>query len=172
MRRSFKTGARDFAAMSITPPSDIVMDVARAADPARYQEAAAKLSQPGDPAAFAGIAAEAARDVGYSLHMPLDARGTLTNLKNDTTLKEASDPYRKFEGQVLQQFIETMLPDKAEAVYGKGHTGNLWKSMLAEQIGQQIAKSGGIGIARMLEAAQPNRAPTLSPVATGVAGKV
>ena len=31
--------------MSITPPSDIVMDVARAADPARYQEATAKLSQ-------------------------------------------------------------------------------------------------------------------------------
>ena len=33
--------------MSISPPSDIVLDVARAADPARVQEAAAKLSQPG-----------------------------------------------------------------------------------------------------------------------------
>ena len=158
--------------MSITPPSDIVVDVARAADPARYQEAAAKLSQPGDPAAFAAAAAEAARDVGYSLHMPLDARGALTSLKNDTSLKGTSDPYRKFEGQVLAQFIETMLPDKSEAVYGKGNTGNLWKSMLAEQVGQQIAKSGGIGISRMLENAQPNKAPTLPAAATGVAGKV
>lgn len=158
--------------MSITPPSDIVMDVARAADPARYQEAAAKLSQPGDPAAFAAAAAEAARDVGYSLHMPLDARGALTSLKNDTSLKGTSDPYRKFEGQVLAQFIETMLPDKSEAVYGKGNTGNLWKSMLAEQVGQQIAKSGGLGISRMLENAQPNKAPTLPHAATGVAGKV
>ncbi len=159
--------------MSITPPSDIVMDVARAADPARYQEAAAKLSQPGDPAAFAAATAEAARDAGYGgLHMPIDARGALTSLKNDTTLKGAADPYRKFEGQVLAQFIETMLPDKSEAVYGKGNTGNLWKSMLAEQVGQQIAKSGGIGIARMLENAQPNKAPTLPAAATGVAGKV
>ena len=158
--------------MSITPPSDIVMDVARAADPARYQEAAAKLSQPGDPAAFATAAAEAAREVGYSLHMPLDASGALTSLKNDTSLKGTSDPYRKFEGQVLAQFIETMLPDKSESVYGKGNTGNLWKSMLAEQVGQQIAKSGGIGIARMLENAQPNKVPTLPATATGVAGKV
>lgn len=158
--------------MSISPPSDIVMDVARAADPARYQEAAAKLSQPGDPAAFATAAAEAARDVGYSLHMPIDARGALTSMKNDTSLKGSADPYRKFEGQVLAQFIETMLPDKSEAVYGKGNTGNLWKSMLAEQVGQQIAKSGGIGIARMLENAQPNKLPNLPAAATGVAGKV
>lgn len=158
--------------MSISPPSDIVMDVARAADPARYQEAAAKLSQPGDPAAFASAAAEAAREAGISTHMPLDARGALTSLKNDTALKGASDPYRKFEGQVLQQFVEAMLPDKSETVYGKGNAGGIWKSMLAEQIGQQIAKSGGIGIARMLEAAHPNKAPTLAPAATGVAGKV
>ncbi|KQT56963.1 flagellar biosynthesis protein FlgJ [Methylobacterium sp. Leaf456] len=158
--------------MSITPPSDIVMDVARAADPARYQEAAAKLSQPGDPAAFAAATAEAARDAGYGLHMPIDARGALTSLKNDTSLKGSADPYRKFEGQVLAQFIETMLPDKSEAVYGKGNTGNLWKSMLAEQVGQQIAKSGGIGIAKMLEKAQPNTVPNLPAAATGVAGKV
>lgn len=158
--------------MSITPPSDIVMDVARAADPARYQEAAAKLSQPGDPAAFAAATAEAARDAGYGLHMPIDARGALTSLKNETTLQGAADPYRKFEGQVLAQFIETMLPDKSESVYGKGNTGSLWKSMLAEQVGQQIAKSGGIGIARMLENAQPNKLPTLPAAATGVAGKV
>ena len=39
--------------MSISPPTDIVLDVARAADPGRVQDAAAKLSAPGtDPAAF------------------------------------------------------------------------------------------------------------------------
>jgi hypothetical protein len=50
--------------MSITPPSDIVLDVARAADPARYQDAVAKLSQPGSAGATAF--ADAARDVGLS----------------------------------------------------------------------------------------------------------
>ncbi|MER2249340.1 rod-binding protein [Methylorubrum podarium] len=156
--------------MSISPPSDIVMDVARAADPARYQEAAAKLSQPGDPAAFASAADEAAREAGLTTHMPLDVHGTLTSLKNDTARSGAADPYKKFEGQVIQQFVEAMLP-KAETVFGKGNAGGIWKSMLAEQLGQQIAQTGGIGIARMLNASRPAAAAAV-PTATGVAGKV
>ncbi|GJE68700.1 rod-binding protein [Methylorubrum podarium] len=155
--------------MSISPPSDIVMDVARAADPARYQEAAAKLSQPGDPAAFASAAEEAAREAGLTTHMPLDVHGTLTSLKNDTA-RSAADPYKKFEGQVIQQFVEAMLP-KAETVFGKGNAGGIWKSMLAEQLGQQIAQTGGSGIARMLNASRP-AAATAVPTTTGVAGKV
>lgn len=156
--------------MSISPPSDIVMDVARAADPARYQEAAAKLSQPGDPAAFASAADDAAREVGLTTHMPLDVHGALTGLKNETARTGSADPYRKFEGQVIQQFVEAMLP-KAETVFGKGNAGGIWKSMLSEQIGQQIAKTGGIGIARMLNASHPT-GTTAAPTATGVAGKV
>ena len=144
--------------MSITPPSDIVMDVAKAADPGRYQEAAAKLSAPGDPAAFT----DAVRAAGLSLHMPLDARGTLTTLQNQTAVAASgtgSDPYKRFEGLVLQQFVEAMMPDKAETVFGKGNAGGIWKSMLAEQIGAQIAKSGGIGIAKLLGNALPAAKP-------------
>ena len=40
--------------MSISPPSDIVLDVARAADPARYREAAAKLGTARPTTPFAG----------------------------------------------------------------------------------------------------------------------
>lgn len=148
--------------MSISPPTDIVMDVAKAADPQRYQEAAAKLSAPGDPAAFT----DAVRAAGLALHMPLDARGSLTSLQNQTTLAGAgpvSDPYKKFEGLVLQQFVEAMMPDKSETVFGKGNAGHIWKSMLAEQIGQQIAKAGGIGIARMLDKAHPETAQPVQP---------
>nr|WP_281375067.1 rod-binding protein [Methylobacterium fujisawaense] len=53
-----------------------------------------------------------------------------------------------------------MLPQGASAVYGKGNAGAIWKSMLAEQLGAQLAKAGGIGIARMIEASHPDtRAP-------------
>ncbi|AWB23930.1 flagellar biosynthesis protein FlgJ [Methylobacterium currus] len=157
--------------MSITPPSDIVLDVARAADPSRYQEAAAKLSQPGSAGATAF--ADAARDVGLSTHVPLDARGALLTLQNQTAMTGAgSDPYKKFEGLVLQQFVEAMMPEKSETVYGKGNAGGIWKSMLSEQIGAQIAKAGGIGIARMLNAAHP-AAPAAAPAdAANPAAKV
>ncbi|AWN53193.1 rod-binding protein [Methylobacterium sp. 17Sr1-1] len=157
--------------MSISPPSDIVLDVARAADPSRYQEAAAKLSQPGSAGATAF--ADAARDVGLSTHMPLDARGTLLTMQNQTALTGAgSDPYKKFEGLVLQQFVEAMMPEKSETVYGKGNAGGIWKSMLAEQIGTQIAKAGGIGIAKMLNAAHPNTPATAPADAANPAAKV
>ncbi|WP_445502363.1 rod-binding protein [Microvirga sp. G4-2] len=40
-----------------------------------------------------------------------------------------------------------MLPKNAENTYGKGNAGSIWKSMMAEQIGTQVARAGGIGIA-------------------------
>ena len=145
--------------MSISPPTDIVLDVARAADPGRVQEAAAKLSAPGtDPAAFG----DAYRMAGTSVHMPLDARGALTALQTDNAVSgagKAGDPYKQFEAFVLRQFVETMMPSKSNAVFGKGNAGGIWKSMLADQVGTQIAKAGGLGIARMLEAARPLTPP-------------
>lgn len=144
--------------MSISPPTDIVMDVVKAAEPSRYQDAVAKLTAPGDPGAFT----DSMQAAGLALHMPLDARGTLTTLQNQTALSGAgptSDPYRKFEGLVLQQFVEAMMPEKSETVYGKGNAGHIWKSMLAEQIGQQIAKAGGVGIAKMMSKAHPAADP-------------
>lgn len=58
---------------------------------------------------------------------------------------------QEFEAFVLQSFVETMLPGQPDNVFGKGTAGALWKSMLAEQIAREIARSGGIGIARMVE---------------------
>ncbi len=55
-----------------------------------------------------------------------------------------------FEAVVLQSFISSMLPENAENVYGEGTAGSVWKSMLAEQISKQMAKSGGIGIAERI----------------------
>ncbi|WP_082523859.1 rod-binding protein [Methylobacterium sp. Leaf399] len=148
--------------MSIRPPSDIVLDVARAADPARYQEASAKLAAPAgtDPAAFG----DAVRMAGAGVHMPLDARGTLTTLQSDSAMAKggkAADPYKQFEAFVLRQFVEKMMPDKATSVFGKGNAGGIWKSMLAEQVGSEISKAGGLGIARILSAPRNAEAVTV-----------
>ena len=58
-----------------------------------------------------------------------------------------------------------MLPKESEEVFGKGTAGGVWKSMLAEQLGAQLAKGKGIGIAKQLAAAHP-----AGPDATGKAG--
>lgn len=58
---------------------------------------------------------------------------------------------QQFESFVLQSFIEPMLPKEDSSFFGEGTAGSIWKSMLAERIGAEMAASGGIGIAAMVE---------------------
>ncbi|MCE7026458.1 rod-binding protein [Jiella avicenniae] len=62
---------------------------------------------------------------------------------------EARDvpPLEQFEGFVLRSFVESMLPSGESEFFGKGTAGDIWRSMLAEEIGNEMAKGGGIGIA-------------------------
>ena len=60
-------------------------------------------------------------------------------------------PTRQFESFVLRSFVESMLPQENSEYFGTGTAGKIWKSMLAERIGDEMAKDGGIGIADMLE---------------------
>ncbi|WP_102958769.1 rod-binding protein [Mangrovicella endophytica] len=66
-------------------------------------------------------------------------------------------PYEKFEGFVLRTFVESMLPSDKDGYFGTGTAGNIYRSMLAEQIGDQMAKDGGIGIAAMLQKAREGK---------------
>jgi flagellar protein FlgJ len=137
--------------MAISPPSDIVNDVARAADPARYQAAAQKLLDGASPVGGASF-----EDAVKAAGQPLMAAGadiyTLRNsLRNDAESVEATKAkkaHQDFEAFVLQTFVESMLPKDAENTYGKGSAGSIWKSMMAEQIGAQLSRAGGIGIAK------------------------
>ena len=63
--------------------------------------------------------------------------------------------YRKFEAFILQMFVELMLPKDATNVFGKGTAGTVWRSMLAEQISNEMAKGNGIGIAKQLAKSRP-----------------
>ena len=143
--------------MAISPPSDIISDVARAADPTRLQAASRKLTEGASPAEGASFddAVKAAAD--RPLMMPgADIYSLRNSLRNDAETANA-DKVRKahqdFEAYILQTFVESMLPKDAENTYGKGNAGSIWKSMLAEQIGGQLSKAGGIGIAeRLLDA--------------------
>jgi flagellar protein FlgJ len=64
---------------------------------------------------------------------------------------KTAETYQRFEAMILQKFIGSMLPQDSEELYGKGTAGEIWKGMMAEQLGMVLAKGGGIGIAdRML----------------------
>ena len=59
-------------------------------------------------------------------------------------------PVQQFESFVLRSFVESMLPEDNGSFFGTGTAGQIWKSMLAERIGDEMAKDGGIGIADLI----------------------
>jgi hypothetical protein len=160
--------------LAISPPSDIVLDVVRAADPLQARAAADRLgrlavAESGETESFGEVLDTIQPEPLDPL--PFDAGGTLTRLRNQDLLSTAPplggdpavEPYRRFEAFVLQSFIETMLPSQAESVFGAGNTGAIWKSLLAEKLADQFARAGGIGIAEQLAA---QRHPATPPAGT------
>jgi Rod binding domain-containing protein len=154
--------------MSISPPTDIILDVARAADPARYQEAAERLTRIsstapaegfGEALKAAGPPPEAAGpvDTGEALNRMRQAPAAPRGLRERPG--KAGQAYEGFEAVALTSFVQEMLPKQAGAVFGTGTAGDVWKSMLAEQIAAEMARAGGIGIADRLKAAHPADGP-------------
>lgn len=164
------------ACMTIAPASDIVLDALMAADPAKSRAAAEKLSQmrPSragdfDTAITGADSTQRASSTAAASAVSQEALATQALLAQrpppriDTAASGGAavpPAYRKFEAFVLQTFIESMLPRGSAVNFGKGVAGDVWRSMLAEQLGTAVAKSGGVGIAKFLAAAHPGDAPS------------
>jgi len=137
--------------MAISPPSDIISEVARAADPTRYQAATQSLLQGSAPVSGASfedtVRSFSSRPVGVGADI-YQIRNSLRNDAESAAADKSRKANQEFEAFILQTFVESMLPKDAENAYGKGSAGSIWKSMLAEQIGTQVAKAGGIGIVK------------------------
>lgn len=136
--------------MAISPPSDLVLDVVKAANPADVQAAQEKLAA--NRAAFAATSlAENGNGFASTVDI-LNRAGTqagLGNANERTTAPKVPPAYHKFEAMVLQNFVKNMLPN-SETLYGKGSAGEIWKGMMAEQLGNTLAKNGGVGIAEKM----------------------
>ncbi len=148
--------------MPIDPASDVVLEVVNAADPARAAAAAQRLN------AIAGAAAAQTEEFSQTLAQtapsasaaaaPIagaaDARSRFADAAfaaSDKAAKAQVD----FEAVLLNGFVKEMLPKDASATFGQGLAGDMWKSMLADQVSRQVAKSGALGIARRLFEAHP-----------------
>lgn len=149
--------------MIVTATTDLVLDVLEAADPVTQRAATAKLDAL--KASDADFAATMDAETGkaraatafQAAAVAAEAQSGAVNGAPVQVIKApaSGEAYRKFEAFILQTFVETMLPKESEEVFGKGTAGGVWKSMLAEQLGSQLAKGKGIGIAKQLAAAHP-----------------
>jgi hypothetical protein len=153
--------------VAISPPSDIVLDVASAADPVKLRVATDRLAKlAADPnitgASFSASLA-AAREPLANAQSPAsqiaspglaNARGSLST----TSQKDQLKTYQKFEAVLLQNFVEAILPKDTE-LFGDKNSAEIYRSMMAEQFANQLAKSGSLGIAKQIMAAHSPNVP-------------
>jgi len=75
------------------------------------------------------------------VHTPLQGAAAHPNARAWSTAQD-------FEAQFLSTMAQTMFEGvKTDETFGGGPGEDTFRSMLVEQYGQQMAKSGGIGIA-------------------------
>jgi peptidoglycan hydrolase FlgJ len=144
--------------LAISPLSDIVLDVARAAEPQRLAAAQLKLAQGADaaPAACGGfdrVARAAARP-----HAPVQVDWAAAS-DSRAEIADRQDPraaaWRGLEQVLLTQMLDLMLPKESAAAFGGGTAGFMWRGMLADQAARVMAKGQGVGIAAQLAAHSP-----------------
>lgn len=133
--------------MSIQPPSDIVLDVAQAADPVKSLAAAQRLTKlsPSDGAGdgFSGVLENLAplTDNSASLRSRLNVMGgSGSSAATDARTKA----YKGLEALIFQNLFETTLPH--DTSLGPGMAGDVWRSMMAEQLSKQIANVVDLGL--------------------------
>jgi peptidoglycan hydrolase FlgJ len=143
------------APMAFNPRTDVVMEVLSAADPSRASLAAQRLSAlAGSNPPGLGFSADLERAASSPPAIPApladaaDARSRLAEIQGAPDKLEQAKT--QFEAMMLNSFVGELLPKDASSVFGQGTAGDMWRSMLAEQVSLQIAKSGKLGLARRL----------------------
>src|SRR6202050_3842443 len=141
--------------MVCSPKTDVILEVASAADPSRAPLAAQRLNalagSNATPADFVSSLNQAAAAANVAPGSPTggaDARSRLAeSAGGPDKLRQAKT---QFEAMMLNSFVSELLPKDTGEVFGQGMAGDMWRSMLAEQGSTQIPKSGELGLARRL----------------------
>lgn len=144
----------------MTSGPDLILGVARAADAAKQREAVSRLERLSREATSAADAAEKAADSASAWPAKVRVAGAdttrsarfLSPSSAPAGSEKTSDVYVQFEAVLLQNMIEAMMPEHAEAMLGSGIAGKMWKSMLAEKLAAEIARTGTLGIAKQIAA--------------------
>jgi len=137
--------------MRFNPPTDVILEVANAADPSRASLAAERLAALAagktPPADFAASLDKAAAPEPAAPGLA-DARARIAPEAGASD--KSSRVKVDFEAMALGPLVNEMLPKETSGLFGGGAAGDMWRSTLADEIARQIAKSGALGLSRRL----------------------
>ena len=63
---------------------------------------------------------------------------------------KTKDVGQQFEAMYLRQMLDELMPKDFEALFGKGTSGTVWRSMLVDSLATSLSKAGTIGLAQMI----------------------
>ncbi len=140
--------------MSISPPSDIIMDVIRAAGHAPGGPASTSASGVAGGPIPIGKVPESLREAMAREWESYLAAASKTNEVPAATARsrpQANSPLRKsmakLEGVLLQTMLQGIMAGRENGPFGTGLAGGYWKSLMVQAIADRLAERGGIGIA-------------------------
>lgn len=140
--------------MSIFPSIDLVIDVGRAADPSRKAEALKRLERISSSTSASASIPFALNPTNLStrnllsFHSPKQQISTPPGASPDFQDNQVA-AFRKFEAFILQTWLDVLLPKAGFGAYGNDQAGGLWRSLMAEQLGEQLSKNDSFGIERL-----------------------
>ena len=117
---------------------DLIVGVLNSADQVRKEAAIQSLG--GESTEMAAL------DTSLQNSPVIKFKNSKSGIQNQSHMNN-----QKFEALVLRNFVEDVLPKATSGVYGEGTAGDIWRSMEADFISQDMAKAGGIGIADQLD---------------------
>jgi peptidoglycan hydrolase FlgJ len=136
--------------VSIKPPSDILLDVARAADPAKSTAAVERLTRLGadggaDDVQFRDVLGKV--NAPRSPSLPAIAELRFANMQPEKAKETAqTKAYQGFTALLLENLVDNMMPDDDDGFFGSEAGAGEWRSMLAQELGTSLSKSVDLGI--------------------------
>jgi hypothetical protein len=137
--------------VSIKPPSDILLDVARAADPAKSAAATERLTRlavgaGADDAQFSDVLSDVDAPRAPAVPLPALAAPRFATAQSEKAKDIAeTKAYQGIAALLLENLVETMLP-QGDEFFGSEAGSDVWRSMLAQELGTSLSKRVDLGL--------------------------
>lgn len=131
--------------MALRLSSDLIADVAGAAQPDRARMASARLRE----GSAAGAMFAGALSASVAPHAAPGLAGLRERLAAPAVPPRASAAARGLETMLTKMLVDGVAP-RTSVVFGKGAAGESWRMLLTDSIATRMAESGRVGLARGL----------------------
>jgi flagellar protein FlgJ len=141
--------------------SDLLLDVLRAADPARAEAAMKRLGAISGSNSFS-IALAQAKAAEWTPSPPDQGVGAPSAMHPPHKIAVSQTAGQSFEAAILRPFLDSIFSSSPANAFGSGFAGSSFRGFFLDHVSAQLSRSGSIGIARLIDDRLPFQEPASS----------